>query len=125
MGVFPATQPDHTSQTGTPYKTALDDVAAGARRIALWFYSEEQSTPDMTVKLNAGWITGVQGSVPTEVATQNTGIITAPSTNPRKDIVHVDNQTGTIAVTTGTEAASPVDPTVPNGKIPVARVNLV
>ena len=124
MGVSTPVQSDHTAQTGTVYKTSLDDGFAVAKRDSWAFAPHEQATPDMTVRLDAGFIPKV-AALATEIAAQNTGAITAPTTNPRKDIVHIDKATGAVGVATGTEAASPVDPAVPAGEIAVARINLV
>ena len=51
----------------------------------------------------------------------STGTFTAPSTHPRIDIVTLDSS-GTLAVTTGAEASSPVAPTYPANKIVVCEV---
>jgi len=78
---------------------------------------------DMTVSIAPGVIPVIAG-IPTEVAPQMTALITAPTTNPRKDIVRINALTGTVGVVTGTEAASPVDPAVPAGNIAICRINL-
>lgn len=76
----------------------------------------------MAVIVDAGVIPA-SGALATEVAAQITGAITAPTTNPRKDIVYIDATTGTVGIATGTEAASPSDPAVPAGKAAVGRIN--
>ena len=118
------TQTDETTQTETVYKTAIDDSVSVMSRLAAAFAPHEQATPNMTVRLDAGWVPKL-AALATEVAAQSTGTITAPTTNPRKDITHIDQATGAVGVATGTESASPVDPAVPAGKIAVARINLV
>ncbi len=75
----------------------------------------------MKMIVDAGFIPKI-AALPTEVAAQTTGTITAPTTNPRNDIVYVDQTTGTVGVATGTEAASPSDPAVPAGKSAIARI---
>ncbi len=116
-------QPDNTSQDGTTYKTSLDDAAAVFKRIAATFAPHAQSTPDMSVRVDAGNIATV-GGIHTEVAAQNTETLTAPTTNPRKDIVTIDRVTGAVGVATGAEAVSPVDPTLPTETLVIARINL-
>ncbi|HVJ31675.1 MAG TPA: hypothetical protein VND94_01055 [Terriglobia bacterium] len=86
------------------------------------FAPSQQILPNMTVAIAAGSI--LSGTALTKVAAQNTTTITAPVTNPRWDIVYIDQTTGVVGVATGTESASPSDPAVPSGKIPVARVRL-
>ena len=111
-------------KTYLPLNTDIDsamDVVAG---IGAAFAVHAQESPDMTVRVDGGRLLDDDGTM-IEVAAQNTGTITAPSTNPRNDIVYLDPDDGTIGVVTGTEAASPVDPAVPEGTLPVARIRLV
>ena len=51
----------------------------------------------------------------------STPTITAPVSNPRIDLVTADS-TGTIAVVTGTENASPMAPSYPAGKLVLAEI---
>jgi len=122
MTVSTFTQPDFTAQSGTAYKTAIDDAVAVLKRHGNWFGAHEQASPNMTVRLDAGFI--FSAATLTEVAAQSTGTITAPVTNPRIDRVVVDSVTGAVSVVAGTEAASPSAPAIPAGKLPVARVLL-
>jgi hypothetical protein len=122
MGVSTFTQPDYTNQTATAYKTAIDGAINVLKRIAQAFAPHEQTSPNMTVRVDAGYIWS--GTALTEVAAQSTGTITAPVGNPRIDRVVVDATTGAVSVVTGTPAASPTPPAIPAGKIPVAQVLL-
>jgi len=81
-------------------------------------------TLGLTMRLSKGLIV-VSDAIPTAVALQKITAVSAPSANPRKDLVTINKTTGALTVTTGAENASPVDPTVPAGKIPVARINMV
>ncbi len=118
--------PDFTSQTASVYKANIDAGFAVADRLAWAFAPHEQDVgspqPDMTLRLEAGAI--FDGGTLTEVAAQDTAVITAPSVNPRIDRVVIDRGTGAVSVVTGTEAASPTPPAVPAGKVPVAQVAL-
>lgn len=60
---------------------------------------------------------------PLEVDVQSAPTITAPTTNPRIDILTIDSA-GTLAWTTGTEATTPSAPwsSVSQGKIPICTV---
>ena len=126
VGTF--TQPDFESQGGTAYKTNLDNSISVISDWGAKFAPHEQTTPDMTIQVDAGTL--FSGTALTVLAALSTGTITAPSTNPRKDIVYLDTTGGGgsplvyIGVQTGSEAASPVDPTVASGLIPVARITL-
>lgn len=115
-------QPNFTSQTGTVYKTSIDDSIAVASRLDWVFSAHEQDTPNMTVKLEAGVLW--DGVTLIEKATQNTGIITAPSSNPRIDRVVVGKWDGVVSVITGTENASPSVPAIPAGKVPICQILL-
>lgn len=122
MTVATWNQPDSTTDSGTSYKTAIDAAIRAMSRIGAWFAPHEQSTADMTVRLEAGFVETSSGL--TEVAAQSTGTITAPVSNPRKDLVVVDAADGTVSVITGSEAASPAYPALTAGKIPIAGVTL-
>jgi len=118
------TQPDFTAQSGSAYKTNIDDGFAAAKLPAIGFHAQAQDTPDMTVKVNAGNIHDVGTDTLTTVAEQNTSTITAPSSDPRIDRIVIDSSTGIVSVITGTEASSPVAPAITSGDIPVAQVSL-
>ncbi|MDZ4340442.1 MAG: hypothetical protein U1B94_09570 [candidate division NC10 bacterium] len=125
MGVVTFVQPDagsQTGQTGSAYKSAIDGAVSVLKRISQAFAPHEQATPNMTVRLDAGFI--FSGGTLTEVAAQNSATITAPTTNPRIDRIVVDEATGTVSVIAGTEAASPTAPAITAGKLPVAQVLL-
>ena len=92
-------------------------------KTAAAFAVHEQTTPDMTVRVDTGRLLGDDGSI-NEVAAQNSATITAPSSDPRNDMIYVDPDDGTVGVVTGTEAATPVDPMVPLGMEPLAQVKL-
>lgn len=124
MTVSTRTQPDYTSQSGAVYKAAIDAAADVDGEIAGAFACHQQSPADMTVAIDAGRIFNVDTDTLTAVAATSSATITAPATNPRKDIVYIDESSGAVGVATGTEAVSPADPTIPAGKIPVARISL-
>ncbi len=122
MPVATFQQPNFESQTGTVYKTAIDNATQVMARLAAMFAAHEQSTPNMTLRLDAGALWVSEALV--EKAAQNTATITKPTTNPRIDRVVIDKNTGTVSVITGTEAASPSPPAITTGKLPVAQVLL-
>lgn len=122
-------QPDSTTQTGTTYKGSIDAAVAVLAEQAAQFAVTAQDTPNLTVAMHAGRILQADslmqfGGTILTVAAQNSAALTAPTVNPRNDIVYYDATTGAIGVATGTEAASPVDPTttVPVNKVLAARI---
>lgn len=121
MTVATFLQPNFNTQDPTTYRGAIDADFAVAVPIIGNFAPHAAATPNMTVLIDAGAIPGV-GGMPVQVAQQTSATLTAPSANPRKDIAYIDSVSGVIGIATGTEAASPVDPTIPAGKIPVARL---
>ena len=129
MTVATFTQPDYTSQSASAYKAALDGAAMVFARMGDAFAPHAQSSPDMTVRLDAGAIFVLSGAVPvlTEVAAQNTGTITAPTgSNKRIDLVVVDETTGAVSVITGTPTTgTPAAPALTAGKWPVAQIGTV
>jgi len=122
MSVGTFTQPNHETQGGTAYKIAIDNSIAVMSRLAAAFAPHEQSSPNMTVRVDAGalWVRGAL----VEVAAQNTNTITAPTTNPRIDRVVIDAMTGSISVIQGTESTNPSPPAIPSNKLPVAQIYL-
>lgn len=102
--------------------------------------TEKSGTPDMSVDVAAGriFIPGDEGSFQgiyfcENRATVNLTIATADATNPRKDLVvaKVEDSSysgGTdawsLAVVTGTPAASPSEPTAPSNSVVLALVDV-
>lgn len=122
MTVSTFTQPDHSSDTGTDYKTAIDGAIHVMQRIAASFAPHQQTTADMTVRIDSGAL--LNGTTLTEVAAQSTSTIIAPVTNPRIDRVVVNSTTGVVSVIAGSEAASPTAPAITTGTNPLAQIAL-
>ncbi|RLC76478.1 MAG: hypothetical protein DRJ03_28590, partial [Chloroflexi bacterium] len=80
----------------------------------------ENSTPDMSVLVAAGSCI-VNGTEITKTTSTNVSISAADDTNPRWDIITI-NDAGTIAATAGTPAADPVPPALPANNILLALV---
>lgn len=112
------TDADDVTITTFPTVHGTIDVTGDA------YAPSQQSTPDMTVLLAAGTLFNTVSKAIVTNAAQTSAVITAPSSNPRKDIIYVDRLTGAVGVETGSEGASPSDPTIADNKLPVARVTL-
>jgi hypothetical protein len=104
-------------------KARLDNITSGLPNFrATTTALVTESTPNaMTVEIAAdsGQINGI--SVNWSAATS--GTITAPSVNPRIDIV-VANSDNTITIVTGAEAATPVIPAIATTQLALARIDL-
>jgi hypothetical protein len=86
------------------------------------FLVSEQDTPDMTVLVLSG--AGLVSFQPIATYTDfTTPTITAPITNPRIDIIQID-QYGVITRKAGTEAGSPTAPTVDANNMKLAEIYL-
>lgn len=119
------TRPDGTTQDTSTYKANIDNgFEVFERGLGSHFQCHEQGTPNMTVRLEAGVVWTGPGSVATEVAAQDSGTITAPSSNPRIDRIVVTQTAGAIAVVSGAEAASPSAPAISGNHIPIAQIAL-
>ena len=88
-----------------------------------------QDSPDMTVKVNSAVIQGYFAQVnasgqSVSFSGGNSSAISAPSSNPRIDILYLDPGAGTLGWVTGTESASPVAnwSGLPEGAIPICLV---
>ena len=120
---------DDTIQKGRVYivtNNNADTLTAGdllidyIRFIGSEFKIKAQDTPDLTVQALAGQAI-VNGYAIEKTAAQNSGSISAPSANPRKDLVTI-NINGTIQIFTGAEAASPSRPWTPYNHIALAEI---
>ena len=78
-----------------------------------------QGTPDMTVAVASGSVI-VAGTTAT-VSSGNVTVGTADATNPRFDLITVNNA-GTKACTAGTAAANPVFPAIPADSVVLAAI---
>lgn len=84
---------------------------------------EPADPADMTVVVNDG---GAQasGNVSVLHAAETTDAFTAPSANPRKDLIQWNAATRAVEVKTGTEASSPAAPAVDAGCVSLAVITL-
>ena len=79
----------------------------------------EQATPDLTLKVESG--ISFIGITKVVFAGGNSPSFTAPTTNPRIDLLVIDSA-GTLSRVVGTEAASPSIPTYPTDKVVLCEV---
>jgi len=79
----------------------------------------EQATPDLTLKVESG--ISFIGITKVVFAGGNSPSFTAPTTNPRIDLLVIDSA-GTLSRVVGTEAASPSVPTYPTDKVVLCEV---
>lgn len=119
---------DFETDSATEYKTGIDNNMAVLKRgggdafAAHEYYEGSPPILTMKVALEAGWL--FSNGVRAEVAAQQTGVISAPASNPRIDLVYIDRITGAVGVAAGTEDPAPVAPALPSGKLPIALVSL-
>lgn len=123
MTVATFIQPNYLTQSASAYKAALDAAIAVLQSIGGDFAPHAQSSPNMQIVIDAGRIFKPGGTM-VSIAQQITGALAVPTVNPRIDRVVVDSENGIYSVLTGTEAVTPVSPTIPNGKLPVCQVSM-
>ena len=114
---------DADNPSATQYKINIDACAAIAKRYANNFAVHEQASPNMTIRVEAGYIFDFSGTL-TEYAAQSSGTITAPTVNPRIDRIILNPSTGAVSIITGTESATPSAPTITADRIPLAQIAL-
>lgn len=122
MTVATFVAPDNTSQAGDVYKNAIDAASEVLTQVAGIYAPHEAATPDMTVIVDGGKILTGQDVVVN--GQQTSATIVAPSADPRIDRVVGDLVTGVISIITGTEAASPLVPTIIPGRFPICQILL-
>jgi microcystin-dependent protein len=98
----------------TQYDNLRNDAYGGSMLLP-----HAQSSPGLTLKVEAGvCYIGITRVI---YAGGNSPSFTAPSANPRIDLLTIDSS-GTLAITQGTENASPVAPTYPTNKMVLCEV---
>lgn len=113
----------------TKITTSLSAIARAKSPLV----SQSSSTPNMTVKVNPfsfEYGSAVYGNLPSTanppvLAQVTSSTITAPVSNPRIDLVvwtTSSSSPGSLAIRTGSEAASPIAPTPSNGDIVLASI---
>lgn len=90
--------------TAAQYNKLRNDASASS-----WLLAHEQDVADMTLYVESGSVT-MDGEL-IQYAGGNSPTITAPTTHPRIDVLCIASD-GTITIVTGTEASSPVAPSV-------------
>ena len=112
MTVATYVQPDKVAQNAQPsqYAANIDAATAVLAEVGANFAPHEAATPDMTVVVDAGKIQNGKNTL--NVAQQTTPAFTAPTTDPRIDLILVDALDGSLVVIAGTEAATPVPPAI-------------
>lgn len=78
----------------------------------------------LSYSVTAGTLGREDGAVIAIAAVLNQALTAADVTNPRVDLIHVDNVTGVVAKTDGTAAATAIPPLLPAGKTQVATVRV-
>ena len=96
------------------YNNVRADAYGGSMLLA-----HEQTTPGMTLYVEPGVC--YVGTTRVIFTGGNSPAFTAPTSNPRIDILTIDS-TGTLAITEGTEASSPSAPSYPANKLVICEV---
>jgi len=120
-GVGTFIQPDFETQTGTEYKTAIDNSIKVMSQVAALFAPHESAVADMYVQLDAGSL--FTNNEVVIIPAQQTSIFTRPVTHPRIDRIVIDVN-GTAEIIPGVEAASPAPPDIGGTKLPICQVLL-
>jgi len=113
--------PDRTTQDGTSYQINIENCFAVIERYATWFLVEPMTIPSMKVYVNGGYIFNTGARTLSAVNPTSVSITAANPTNPRKDVIEM-NDAGTVQAKTGTAAASPAYPTLTTGFYPIAGI---
>lgn len=102
------------SVLSSQYNNLRNDAFGGS-----FLLPHQQTTPDLTLRVQEG--TFYIGLTQYYFAGGNSPSFTAPTTNPRIDLLTIDSA-GTLARVVGTEAASPAVPAYPVDKIIICEV---
>lgn len=108
------TDEQHTQAAPTTLDFAVIAAALQGDGVLSGCAATPQGSPDMTYAVAAGTV--AIGGVTAAVTAANVTVTTANATNPRVDLIVVDN-TGAKSVVAGTAAANPVPPAIPANSI--------
>jgi hypothetical protein len=117
-------QPDFQSQTGTGYKTNLDNAIAVSAIAGKWFAPHEANPPALSVMVDKGRIHDPTRTPSFAEPGPTTVALVAPVANPRVDRLTIDPKTGAIVHYQGVEAVSPTAPDIPVDELPCAQIAL-
>jgi len=123
MAVSTFTLPNPTTQLVTDYLSSVDGDISVMSRVAAAFAPRQNEPAALNIVVDAGPV--FSGTTLTEVPAQITPAITPPTANARIDRVVIDRNTGLVSVVTGTQSATPTPPALPDGTVPIARINLI
>lgn len=117
------TQPNRTTDSSAEYKINVENCIAVLECFGKWFNVECTLPETMAVFVQSGYLflSGSKQVLTIEDWTSTT--ISKPSSNPRIDLV-VMNDDGDKYIVTGSEAASPSWPSVPAGYFPLGAIYL-
>lgn len=96
------------------YNNLRDEAEASS-----FFLPYEQASPDLTLAISPGKCFFKKTLV--DYAGGNTANFTAPSSDPRIDLLYL-TEAGVLTILTGTEAASPTAPSIPENTFPICYV---
>lgn len=110
--------------TDTTSGTSFITENLGARPRSMAALVSQQTVPDMTLKVNPFSIHNSYTNSVIEYAGGNTSTISAPSSNPRIDLIVYNITSSALAVRTGSESATPSAPASLAGDVVLASVYL-
>lgn len=119
MTVRTLVQPDRSVQSGSTYRDNIDNSIAVLAELGQAFAPHAKAVPDLTVLVDAG---RMFSNTLVSQAQQTVSGFVATGANQRIDRIVLDPLTGSVTRVAGTQAASPVAPDIPPGKLPVAQV---
>jgi len=99
---------------------AADSAWTPVGRAGLFCFA--QASPAMTVQVHKG-VSMINGTLVEKTTSTTSGTVTAPTVNPRIDLLVMD-YAGALSWVTGAESASPTPPTYPADKIPLCEIYL-
>jgi hypothetical protein len=121
MGEWPGTgQPaDSSSQQSSVLRDRFDALFECDFGIVR---ASQQTSPDLTLQVTSDRNRAyVDGNNPVNFAGGNSPPFSAPSADPRIDLLHLD-KSAVLAITQGAEAGAPVPPTYPQDKMVICEV---
>lgn len=122
MTIAKFVQPDFTSQNPSVYKSNIDASISSLARLGAGFSVFAQDTPNMTVKVRPGAVyNSVTGGY--AASDEQTTAVLPTSSLSRIVRLYIDS-TGTVGLSIGGAAVTPVVPNYPVGVLPIGKVTI-
>lgn len=114
--------PNRPTNTADDFMVSMNSAFGAAKRFMGRFVCHEQDTPNMTIRVEGGYI--YDGVTLYEIPVRDTPAFTAPKLNRRYDRICVHPYSGAAVIVQGAATGSLLPPPIPGGYVPLCKILL-